>query len=272
MNRVKAVSTLAVALLSVAQAAKAGPSISIEVPAPRTPSTAPISRLGASGWVTLQTPRTDQLKPLSLWATYYHVYGANPTAEGYPLLNPAGKPLGPVLSRRDWCYAALQGTVQVTNNLGTPITYNFAGRGSRSQVDCSPFFSSLSRATIQKVNRVRFQPATAAFGYGTDGFKLVPYRTIAVDRSRIPIGSVLFIPEARGQQVVLPSGETVVHDGYFFAGDVGSAVKGNHVDVFVGTAKRVPFSFVTSRSSGTFRAYLVNDAAIVQTLRSLHSR
>jgi 3D (Asp-Asp-Asp) domain-containing protein len=100
--------------------------------------------------------------------------------------------------------------------------------------------------------------------------QLVPYRSLAVDRSRIPIGTVLYIPAARGVEVTLPSGQRVAHDGYFLAADVGSGIRGNHVDVFVGTAQRSPFTFVRSRPGSEFVAYVVTDRAIAQTLANLH--
>ncbi len=209
------------------------------------------------------------MTPVSLWATFYHVYSAASLAQGYPLLDPYGNRLGPRLSQRDWCKAALQGTVQITE-AGHATTYNFSGRGEVAQVNCAPFFPSLSTTTLQKVGRVRFVAATAPYGYGTEGLNLVPYRTIAVDRSRIPVGSVVFIPAARGVTVTLPSGDRVVHDGYFLAADVGSAIQGNHIDVFMGTADRSAFSFITSRPSDRFPAYIVPDRAIAQALLALH--
>ncbi|MGA7934079.1 MAG: 3D domain-containing protein [Kovacikia sp.] len=225
----------------------------------------------SQSWLQIETPKSVQARPLSLWATYYYVHRAQAIPNGQPLLDRAGDRLGPTLSTKDWCYAALQGTVLVEDGRHRPVTYNFSGRGASPQVDCSPFFSSLSGETLDKVNRVRFSRARAAYGYGTGGFKLVPYRTIAVDRSQIPIGSVLYVPAARGRQITLPSGEQVIHDGYFFAADVGSAIHGNHIDVFVGTAERNPFSFIASRSSGTFKAFLVQAPEITQVLWALHA-
>lgn len=220
-------------------------------------------------WLQIDATPT-QASPLTLWATFYYVHQAQSIPNGQPLLDPTGNFLGPSLSYRDWCYAALQGTVMVSDRRGQATTYNFAGRGPSPQVDCSRFFSSLSEDVIAKVNRVRFTLAIAPYGYGTDGFNLVPYRTIAVDRNQIPLGSVLYIPQARGKTVTLPSGQRVVHDGYFFAADVGSAIKGSHIDVFIGIDNRTPFPFITSRSSGTFQAFLVQDAEITQALWALH--
>lgn len=241
-------------------------------PISRTPPRSPAPFFSpADRWLPITLP-IEQLRTrsLTLWATYYYVYQARPATTGLPLLDPTGTPLTPTLSVRDWCYAALQGTVQVTNTQGLATTYNFAGRGDVPQTDCSPFFSSLSSEIANKVSRVRFTPVASKYGRGAKGVGLVPYRTIAVDRDLIPFGSVLYIPQARGQVITLPSGQQVVHDGYFYAADTGSAITGNHIDVFLGTEARNPFPFITSKSSGEFEAFLVEDAAITQALQALH--
>lgn len=216
-----------------------------------------------------QLSQTTRAKPLNLWATYYHIYRASSVLAGEPLLNQNGQPLGPELSHRDWCQAALQGTVQVFH-ASRVTTYNFGGRGASPQTDCSPYFPSLSRDVIARVNRVRFVASSAPYGYGTEKLRLVPYRTIAVDRTQIPIGSVIFIPAARGQVVTLPSGDRVYHDGFFFAGDVGSAIQGNHIDVFLGTSSQNPFPFITSKASKPFQAFLIQDPEITSALAFLH--
>lgn len=208
-------------------------------------------------------------RPVSLWATYYYVHQATEIAGGQPILDMNGKALTRI-SRKDWCYGSLQGTVQVVNSHGVPVTYNYVGRGSREQVDCSAYFSSLSGSTLSGVNSTRFEAVAAPYGLGTGGYNLVPYRTIAVDPNRIPIGSVIYIPAARGTKIILPSGQQVVHDGYFFAADVGGAIRGNHIDIFIGVAERNPFPFVTSSAGGTFEAYIINNAEIAQTLSALH--
>lgn len=70
----------------------------------------------------------------------------------------------------------------------------------------------------------------APFGLGVDGYKLIPYRTLAVDPNVIKPGTVLYLPALDG--VRLPSGE--VHDGFLFAHDEGQGITGNRIDVFVG--------------------------------------
>lgn len=204
----------------------------------------------------------------ALWSTYYYVHRAQHTPNGQPLLDLSGNDLGVRLSSRDWCGAAVEGTVQVIHNQQIVGTYNYAGRGGREQVDCSPYYSALK--DIRATNQVRFRPTSNPYGDGVSGLRLVPYRTIAVDRSLIPIGSVIYIPAARGTVVTLPSGQRVTHDGYFYAADVGGAINGNHIDIFLGVAEQNPFRFVTSSPRGTFEAYLVNDPQIQQTLAALH--
>lgn len=214
---------------------------------------------------------SQRQKSLTLWATFYNIHRAQSTSGGNQLLDKAGNSLGPALSNRDWCFAALEGTVQVKDGNDEFVTYNFAGRGTDLQVNCSSFFPSLSSSIIQAMNRSRFTVAKGSFGDGAGGFVLVPYRTIAVDRDFIPLGSVIYIPAARSKKVTLPSGKIVTHDGYFFAADVGGAIIDNHIDVFLGIDAAVgQLSFIKSNSSSTFAAFLIDNSSINKALRSAH--
>ncbi len=248
------------------------PSIPIFVPPPEQPSVgnSTPNRAVGGNWLAFAQPNASDIEPLNLWATYYFVHQANSTSRGYRLLDMNGRALGPLLSQRDWCMAAMQGVVQVPNRQGSLVTYGFAGRGSRPQVNCSAYFKSLSKELLTRVGSARFKLTTAPYGYASGRYRATPFRTIAVDRTQIPIGSVLYIPAAKGVTVTLPSGEQVVHDGYFYAADVGSAIKGNHIDVFIGPTTENPFAFVRSRAAETFEAYLVKNPEIEEYLRSLH--
>ncbi|MET0274769.1 MAG: 3D domain-containing protein, partial [Phenylobacterium sp.] len=62
------------------------------------------------------------------------------------------------------------------------------------------------------------------------GCKVVAMRTAAVDRTLIPRRSVLFIKETVGLK--MPDGKT--HDGYWYASDVGGAIKGQRIDLYTG--------------------------------------
>jgi|ERR1700733_324248 len=190
---------------------------------------------------------------MSLWATSYAVYQANDDLHEVPLLDICNRPLGPSVSLRDFCLGAMEGTMKI----GTKI-YNFAGTNPTFHVDCSAFFK-------HDVGYSRFRETNAAFGEGTDGFELVPYRTVAADPNFLPLNTVLFIPEALGH--ILPSGNN--HDGYFFVADVGGIIKDNHIDVFNGV-KDVGFSFVGSSSSRQFEAYVVEDRKVLEFMLRLH--
>ena len=75
---------------------------------------------------------------------------------------------------------------------------------------------------------------------GALGCKLVPFRSVAVDRRLVPLGSELMIEATRG--IKLPNGK--VHDGVWYAADVGTAIRDDRVDLFVGVGRTplaVPF-------------------------------
>lgn len=71
-------------------------------------------------------------------------------------------------------------------------------------------------------------PPSAPYGYGVDFIPLEPFRSVAVDPTVIPIGSLVYIPKAKG--VRLPDGS--IHDGYFLAADIGDAIKNKRIDMF----------------------------------------
>ena len=62
------------------------------------------------------------------------------------------------------------------------------------------------------------------------GCKVVAMRTVAVDRNVIPRRTILFIKETVG----LPMPDGRPHDGYWYASDVGGAIKGEKIDLFTG--------------------------------------
>ena len=66
------------------------------------------------------------------------------------------------------------------------------------------------------------------------GCKVVAMRTVAIDKNLIPKRSVLFIKETVG--LTMPDGST--HDGYWYASDVGGAIKGKRIDLYTGTGAR----------------------------------
>lgn len=74
------------------------------------------------------------------------------------------------------------------------------------------------------------------WGKGANGKPTIPLRTLAVDRTLIQLGTIIYIPEWDG--IKIPKTSTLgdfTHDGCFVAGDVGGWIKGNHYDFFAGT-------------------------------------
>ena len=80
-------------------------------------------------------------------------------------------------------------------------------------------------------SRWKISPHDHAVGYS--GCKLVPFRSVAVDRRIVPIGTQLIIEETRG--MMLPDGKR--HDGVWYAVDTGGRIKNHRIDLFVGAGK-----------------------------------
>jgi 3D (Asp-Asp-Asp) domain-containing protein len=111
----------------------------------------------------------------------------------------------------------------------------------------------------------------APFGLGDHGYKLIPFRTLAVDPQVIPLGTVLYVPELVG--VHLPSGE--VHDGYVFAHDTGAGINGNRIDVFVGFENDVDNTLTRARRIGDMQQmeiYQVDDETAARLNQRFHSQ
>ena len=64
---------------------------------------------------------------------------------------------------------------------------------------------------------------------GCGGCTLTELKSIAVDPRLIPLGSIVYIPQAENVSI-----DGQVLGGIFYAHDVGSAIKGKHIDIFVG--------------------------------------
>ena len=67
------------------------------------------------------------------------------------------------------------------------------------------------------------------FGRGAGRRPLVPFKSVAVDPTLIPIGEPLYIPELDG--IMLPDGS--IHDGCVRADDTGGGIKKRKMDFFV---------------------------------------
>ncbi len=96
-----------------------------------------------------------------------------------------------------------------------------------------------ARETVDDmVTAVQTQMKATLYHAGTRGLSsrdslgchLQPMRTVAVDPNVFPRHSILFIKETVGLK--MPDGS--VHDGFWYASDVGGAIKGQRIDLFTG--------------------------------------
>jgi 3D (Asp-Asp-Asp) domain-containing protein len=80
-----------------------------------------------------------------------------------------------------------------------------------------------------------FKVTENKWGTAGTGKPLQPFRTVAVDRTLIKLGSLLYIPLLEGRTVPgrAPWGG-FVHDGCVVADDTGGGIKGKQIDLFVG--------------------------------------
>jgi 3D (Asp-Asp-Asp) domain-containing protein len=124
-------------------------------------------------------------------------------------------------------------------------------------------------------------PSSTPYGLGTSGacgeqrgrFRLVPHRSIAVDKTGalVPYGTVLYIERLRGAEIELPSGRKVQHDGYVQAVDTGGAIQGIHFDYFKGPSESDrPLQQLISSAESLVDVRVVSDPTITQTLCDYH--
>jgi 3D (Asp-Asp-Asp) domain-containing protein len=212
------------------------------------------------------------LTKMSLWATQYYIHRFQ-SGGSIPLVLSDGTQTGLYADTCDFCTAALEGTAFVQDSLGNITILNFDKVGEKSVANCrscSKF--SKSKLAVENFGKVLWKKSEG-YGDGVLNYKLVPFRTIAVDKSIIPFGTVIFIPKVKGKSIILPNGLEVMHDGYFFAGDTGSAIKENHIDIFTGIFNENPFKdVIQSNPDKTFDAYVVKDQQVINSLKLDHIR
>ncbi|MEL6346986.1 MAG: 3D domain-containing protein [Myxococcota bacterium] len=220
----------------------------------------------------LPPPTQEGSESILLWSTHYvlHLADEVAAADGLALRGIDDRPFPPDapvnLTVKDWCYAALEGSAQIKRLDGELLTVNYAGTGDLV-VDCGP---PLGNARWRTQGTVRFGQANGPYGDGVAGYRLVPYRTLATDPAVIPTGSVVYIPQARGVAFEL-DGQQRIHDGYFFAADVGGAIKGLHIDTFTGTEMSPPFPHIGNQPDSRFVAFVLeNTGPIEQGLSAAH--
>jgi 3D (Asp-Asp-Asp) domain-containing protein len=235
----------------------------LPVPAEPPPLTTPALTLHERATIfMLDAPSPQAMGPdLKLWATHYHTPIVTPAPEtmsaAFPLLDRNGARISQPLRQKDWCEAALQGSVSVKQG-GKSTAYAFVDSDGPEQTNCDAQLGSLSDGVKAATRRARFMAVSHPLGCGVRNMPLMPFRTIAVDPAVIPLESVIFVPELRGRRFTLNDRE-YLHDGYLFAGDRGGAIKERHIDVFMIDDHFEPLEdLFASTETRTFAAHVVD--------------
>ncbi|AXO69573.1 MULTISPECIES: 3D domain-containing protein [Klebsiella] len=187
-------------------------------------------------------PPVKSIARYQLYATNYYVYPAKSTKDGVRIRSIKGDVLSDPISSLDYCFGGVEGSILTTLN-GKAETLNFHKVSNIQHTDCKVALKGkegkLSPEAVRAAGYMVYYPAKNTYGDDVKSRALVPYRTIAVDPSIIPMGSIIYIPAARKQSITLPNGKNVFHDGYFIAYDNGGTkgVSGNHIDIFCGLKK-----------------------------------
>lgn len=182
----------------------------IDTPPPASPSAAaPAATAPRGAPATLEAPWRN---------TYYDFPHEGPGARTATVFDASCRPIAKVTQafHDKVC-------VQGSGRLAEGATISFAVR------DCA--CAAVCPRTDQKICFEKLDPARFPHGRGATGGAITPFRSVAVDASLVPLGTVLFIPAYQGLR--RPDGTT--HDGCFVAEDRGLKVVGRHVDVFTGS-------------------------------------
>ncbi len=97
----------------------------------------------------------------------------------------------------------------------------------------------------------RAQVVDKFLGHG--GYTLTELKSVAVDPQVIPLGSTIYIPEAEN---VVVNGRRL--SGVFYSHDIGSAVNGRHIDIFLGKKENMSaFASAGLKSSCSVDVYIL---------------
>lgn len=218
------------------------------------------TELASRSEVAADTPPLGAIR-VELWATRYYTLAlsASDHPKAIPLRDMQDRVIGPSLTPADWCAAAMEGTVAVSDEV-----YNYAGAKTPEQTRCQH----------RPSGQVRWMRSPFETGVGSQDNRLDPFHTLACDFGTVPkstpwlnggyprFGQKIYIPAAKG--VSLPDG--TVHDGVFTCADQGSLITGHHVDVYLGLAQSAadaaridPFPFIQSTPLEPFVAYVLRE-------------
>lgn len=243
-------------------------SCSTKQPAEPTPAPSkPVEARPEPQEPVVQEPELKLGKKIKLWSTFYLIPKVDSSSVGYPYRDINSNIISPKVSLEHWCFGGLQGTINVDG-----VVYGVVKKTWSKRVPCErSFMSGLSYAS--STGRLKFKKDKHKYGTGNKSNPLTPYKSIACDQSIYKFKQKFFIPSAKGCE--LPDGSK--HDGVFVCEDVGGAIKGDHIDTFIGfvdyrgvsmkgnekwahAARSVLPCFkdyIKSNANSTFDAYLV---------------
>jgi hypothetical protein len=161
---------------------------------------------------SLEAPeKTDSLVKLNLWATQYYIHQFTSSGK-IPIVFEDHEDRKLFGDTCDFCTAALEGTAFIKDSIGNILVINYASRGDTNYVDCRKCkkFQN-SKLNVESWGSVIWK-VSEGYGNGVQNYKLLPFRTVAVDPKLIPYGSVIYIPKAKGDSIKMPSGEILLHE------------------------------------------------------------
>lgn len=232
-------------------------------------------------WNSFRKPTGSEIRQKTkLWGTYFYTKTAKDAGHGYELIGTDNTPIGFRLPQRERCMFALEGAGIIEKG-GKSTVINVVDAKGPKQLDCKKYFQTRIKGNPKFLEIVRGMEKTrfavihngAKYGLGQRDWHLVPLRSIAVYPRTIPLGTVVYIPAARGLKAKLPDGTEITHDGYFFAADTGSDIKRSHIDIFEGIKNRNPFPAMlgsTIDNKKWFAAYIIENTNIKQILLGKH--
>jgi 3D (Asp-Asp-Asp) domain-containing protein len=121
----------------------------------------------------------------------------------------------------------------VLANVSRPFAAQLALQGTGRMRD-GRLLNVAGKCTCPRTPCFHVLPPHRKWGMGGSGQPLEPFRTVAVDPTRIKLGSLLYVPALDG--VRMPGRAPVggfIHDGCVVAGDTGGGIKGAQIDLFV---------------------------------------
>ncbi len=201
---------------------------------------------------------------ISLWGNYSYYPGVESNSTGISIRTITEEETGVKFELQKYC-EIVKSKLFFVNNVNNGETYVYDGESELNYVDCSSYFPN-----NPEIGKYKFKKLNGVYGTGENNYFLIPFRTIGVDTNKIPIGSVVYIPQAKGISFVTDKGETKVHDGYFFAGYKKDTLIDNHIEFFIGENTNDVFSFVKNHEWGVFDGYLVDDSNIKNQLIKAH--